>query len=97
MPVTQQERDELRQEMLEDSYRDECYEQKMYEDLDFAIDKLDLLDAMSEVEELVKRLNNYGHEISVSEIVRDYYWKDTKNELTYKYRKSKIWTQACLL
>jgi hypothetical protein len=30
---------------------------------------------MEAVEELVKKLNNYGHEISVSDLVRDYYWK----------------------
>ena len=71
--MTQEDRDELRQEMLEDSYRDECYEQKMYSDLEYAIEQLDLMEAMKTVEELVKKLNNYGHEISVSEIVRDYY------------------------
>ena len=71
--MTQEDRDELRQEMLEDSYRDECYEQKMYSDLEYAIEQLDLFEAMKAVEYLVKKLNDYGHEISVQEIVRDYY------------------------
>jgi len=71
--MTQEDRDELRQEMLEDSYREDLQEKRMYSDLEYAIEQLDLLDAMSEVEELVKKLNNYGHEISASEIVRDYY------------------------
>ena len=71
--MTQEDRDELRQEMLEDSYRDECYEQKMYSDLEYAIEQLDLMEAMKAVEELVKKLNNYGHDINVSDLVRDYY------------------------
>ena len=71
--MTQEDRDELRQEMLEDAYRDECYEQKMCSELEYAIEQLDLYTAMEAVEDLVKKLNSYGHEISVSEIVRDYY------------------------
>ena len=71
--MTQEDRDELRQEMLEDSYRDECYEQKMYSDLEYAIEQLDLLEAMKAVEDIVKKLDSYGHEISVSDLVRDYY------------------------
>ena len=71
--ITQEDRDELRQEMLEDSYREEIIEKRLYSDLEYAIEQFDLLEAMKAVEELVKKLNSYGHEISVSEIVRDYY------------------------
>jgi hypothetical protein len=73
MPVTQQEKDEIRQEMLEDARIDSLIETRMHYDLDFAVEQLDLMEAMEAVEELVKKLNNYGHEISVSDLVRDYY------------------------
>ena len=73
--ITQEDRDELRQEMLEDSYREEIIEKRLYSDLEYAIEQFDLLEAMKAVEELVKKLNSYGHEISVSDLVRDYYWK----------------------
>ena len=71
--MTQEDRDELRQEMLEDSYREEIIEKRLYSDLEYAIEQFDLLEAMKAVEELVKKLNSYGHEISVSDLVRDYY------------------------
>ena len=71
--ITQEDRDELRQEMLEDSYREEIIEKRLYSDLEYAIEQFDLLEAMKAVEELVKKLNSYGHEISVSDLVRDYY------------------------
>ena len=67
--MTQEDRDELRQEMLEDA----LIETRMRYDLDFAVEQLDLWEAMEAVEELVKKLNDYGHEINVSDLVRDYY------------------------
>jgi len=73
MLVTQQEKDELRREILEDDYRDSLIEANMYSDLNFAIEQLDLDEAMEAVEEIVKKLNGYGHEISVSELIKDYY------------------------
>ena len=73
MLVTQQEKDELRKEILEDDYRDSLIETNMYADLNFAIEQLDLDEAMEAVEEIVKKLNSYGHEISVSELIKDYY------------------------
>ena len=73
MSVTQQDKDELRREILEDDYRDSLIEANMYSDLNFAIEQLDLDEAMEAVEEIVKKLNGYGHEISVSELIKDYY------------------------
>ena len=73
MSVTQQEKDELRREILEDDYRDSLIEANMYSDLNFAIEQLDLNEAMEAVEEIAKKLNGYGHEISVSELIKDYY------------------------
>ena len=73
MLVTQQEKDELRREILEDDYRDSLIEGNMYADLNFAIEQFDLDEAMEAVEEIVKKLNGYGHEISVSELIKDYY------------------------
>ena len=73
MSVTQQEKDELRREILEDDYRDSLIEGNMYADLNFAIEQFDLDEAMEAVEEIVKKLNGYGHEISVSELIKDYY------------------------
>ena len=73
MSVTQQEKDEIRQEMLEDARIDSLIETRMRYDLDFAVEQLDLWEAMEAVEELVKKLNDYGHEINVSDLVRDYY------------------------
>ena len=73
MSITQQEKDELRKEMLEDDYRDSLIEANMYSDLNFAIEQLDLDEAMEAVEEIAKKLNGYGHEISVSELIKDYY------------------------
>ena len=73
MSVTQQEKDELRREILEDDYRDSLIEANMYSDLSFAIEQFDLDEAMEAVEEIVKKLNSYGHEISVSELIKDYY------------------------
>jgi len=73
MSVTQQEKDELRREILEDDYRDSLIEANMYSDLNFAIEQFDLDEAMEAVEEIVKKLNSYGHEISVSELIKDYY------------------------
>ena len=73
MSITQQEKDELRKEMLEDDYRDSLIEANMYSDLNFAIEQFDLDEAMEAVEEIVKKLNGYGHEISVSELIKDYY------------------------
>ena len=67
--MTQEDRDELRQEMLEDA----LIETRMRYDLDFAVEQFDLYEAMEAVEELVKKLNDYGHEINVSDLVRDYY------------------------
>jgi hypothetical protein len=71
--MTQEDRDELRQEMLEDARIDSLIETRMRYDLDFAVEQFDLYEAMKDVEDLVKKLNNYGHEISVSDLVRDYY------------------------
>ena len=73
MSVTQQEKDELRREILEDDYRDSLIEANMYSDLNFAIEQFDLDEAMEAVEEIAKKLNGYGHEISVSELIKDYY------------------------
>ena len=73
MSVTQQDKDELRREILEDDYRDSLIEANMYSDLNFAIEQLDLDEAMEAVEEIAKKLNGYGHEISVSELIKDYY------------------------
>ena len=73
MSVTQQEKDELRREILEDDYRDSLIEANMYADLNFAIEQFDLDEAMEAVEEIVKKLNSHGHEISASELVKDYY------------------------
>ena len=73
MSVTQQEKDELRREILEDDYRDSLIEANMYSDLNFAIEQFDLDEAMEAVEEIVKKLNGYGHEIGVSELIKDYY------------------------
>ena len=73
MSVTQQEKDELRKEMLEDDYRDSLIEARMHSDLDFAVEQFDLDEAMEAVEEIAKKLNGYGHEISASELVKDYY------------------------
>ena len=73
MSVTQQEKDELRREILEDDYRDSLIEANMYSDLNFAIEQFDLDEAMEAVEEIAKKLNSYGHEISASELVKDYY------------------------
>ena len=73
MSITQQEKDELRREILEDDYRDSLIEGNMYTDLNVAIEQLDLDEAMEAVEEIVKKLNGYGHEISVSELIKDYY------------------------
>ena len=73
MSITQQEKDELRKEILEDDYRDSLIEANMYSDLNFAIEQLDLDEAMEAVEEIAKKLNGYGHEISVSELIKDYY------------------------
>ena len=73
MSVTQQEKDELRREILEDDYRDSLIEGNMYADLNFAIEQFDLDEAMEAVEEIAKKLNGYGHEISASELVKDYY------------------------
>jgi hypothetical protein len=73
MSVTQQEKDEIRQEMLEDARIDSLIETRMRYDLDFAVEQFDLYEAMETVEDLVKKLNSYGHEISVSDLVRDYY------------------------
>ena len=73
MSVTQQDKDELRREILEDDYRDSLIEANMYSDLNFAIEQLDLDEAMEAVEEIAKKLNSYGHEISASELIEDYY------------------------
>ena len=73
MSITQQEKDELRREILEDDYRDSLIEANMYSDLNFAIEQFDLDEAMEAVEEIVKKLNGYGHEISASELIKDYY------------------------
>ena len=73
MSVTQQEKDEIRQEMLEDARIDSLIETRMRYDLDFAVEQFDLYEAMEAVEELVKKLNDYGHDISVLDLVRDYY------------------------
>jgi hypothetical protein len=73
MSVTQQEKDELRRDILEDDYRDGLIEANMYSDLNFAIEQFDLDEAMKAIEDLVKKLDSYGHEISVLDLVRYYY------------------------
>ena len=73
MSVTQEDRDELRQEMLEDLYREEIIEKRLYFDIDYAIEQFDLYTAMEEVEKIVKKLNDYGHIINANELIRDYY------------------------
>jgi len=55
MSVTQQEKDELRREILEDDYRDSLIEANMYSDLNFAIEQFDLYEAMEAVEEIAKK------------------------------------------
>ena len=66
-------REEMRQEMLEESRAEACYEKQMFENEEYAIEQMciDEDSTLLEVREALKKLREYGHDISVLELIED--------------------------
>ena len=58
---------EMRQEALEDAY----YEKKMYSDEEYAIEQYEdeILRAVEMLIDVSSKLSNYGHELSINDLV----------------------------
>ena len=74
--MTQEDRDELRQEMLEDSYREDLQEKRLHNDLDYAMETLEvdgygLVDIDDLLTKLSHKLSEYGHEVNRKEILEN--------------------------
>ena len=64
-------KEEMRQDMLRDACEDEHYEKKMYSDEQYALDQLGLADVIESIEDLAKQMTEYGHEVSVKDILEN--------------------------
>ena len=76
MPVTQQERDEIRQEMLIEKYNEDLEEKRLHNDLDYALETLEvdgysLVDIDDLLTKLSCKLSAYGHEVNRKEILEN--------------------------
>ena len=76
MPVTQQERDEIRQDMLEDQYREDQQEKRLHNDLAYAMETLEvdgysLVDIDDLLTKFSHKLSEYGHEVNRKEILEN--------------------------
>ena len=58
-------KDEMRREMMEEMYE----EQQMRLDLDYALEKLGIYDIHIACEELADKLCDYGYDVGVAEII----------------------------
>ena len=60
-------KEEMRQEALEDAY----YEKKMYSDEEYAIEQYEdeILRAVEMLIDVSSKLSNYGHELSINDLV----------------------------
>jgi len=69
--VSQADKDLLRQEMLEDAYRDQEFELKMRNDYDFALEHFsdDIQEAYEILEKVCKSLEGYGYEFTPSTLI----------------------------
>ena len=81
MPVTQQERDEIRQEMLADQYSEDLEEKRLHNDLAYAMGRLEvdgysLVDIDDLLTKLSHKLSEYGHEVNRKEILENLWVKN---------------------
>ena len=75
--MTNEEREELRQEMMEDCRRDELEDNAMRRDYEYAWDKLaahhEIEDAVEAIKDFIKDMEDYGWEVYVSDVFDVYY------------------------
>lgn len=72
MKMTDQKmKDEMRYDMLMEAREESMTEKKMYEDVDFCIEQFesDISEAVSILEQVQKNIYEYGHEITMSDII----------------------------
>ena len=74
--MTQQDRDEIRQEMLIEKYNEDLGEKRLHDDLDYAMETLEvdgysLVDIDYLLTKLSHKLSEYGHEVSRKEILEN--------------------------
>ena len=63
---------DLALEKQKDRERDAQIEGKMFSDLDFCAEQAGAFEALEEITDVVRRVNCYGHEISVKEFVEKF-------------------------
>ena len=71
--ISKEDMEELREDCKAEALREEYYEKKMYNDYDYALEMMDLsMDtSILELSNATKRLNHYGHDITIFELMED--------------------------
>ena len=74
--MTQKEKDEMRQEMLEEKYNEDQQENRLHSDLDYAMETIEvdgysLVDIDDLLTKLSHKLSEYGHEVNRKEILEN--------------------------
>ncbi len=63
---------DLVQEKQEEQAREERVEHRLYGDLEFCVEQCGGFEALENLTDVVNRINCYGHEYSVKELLKDY-------------------------
>ena len=74
--MTQKEKDEMRQEMLEEKYNEDQQENRLHSDLDYAMETIEVYGySLAYIDDLITRLSHKlsecGHEVSKKEILEN--------------------------
>ena len=63
---------EFREEMRQEAYEEQWHEKQMYSDVEYVLEHTDAKDAIEILERVSKILSEYGHELSIADIVDMY-------------------------
>ena len=61
--------EEFRQDMLQEDHRDHMHELRLRRDLEYALEELGATELIESLEQLTKKLNDLGYELTVQELL----------------------------
>ena len=61
--------EELRRDMLQESREEEEHEIMMHRDVEFCVEQTNCAEALEELNKRIKLVNSYGHDIDLSELL----------------------------
>ena len=61
--------EEFRQDMLQENHRDYMHELRLRRDLEYALEELGATELIESLEQLTKKLNDLGYELTVQELL----------------------------